>query len=250
MVPASVDVEADGPLSSLASIRKSPEQNFGRCLRKWGYFLVGQSSGTVAPARCKAAFCPWCGPLNAVEVAGAIGLADPERMVRFSLVGRSWQDAQWRIEEVVRDVRAEGYGFEYCAHIEPNPRETGRHAHLWQKGSYVPQAFLQERCLAHGMGYPDIRRFRRKGGPKVSYGVKLAGIDYGLKLAERKDALEVYLEHNGGRLCHHSRGFFRDELGEVCGLTEGRAAWRRLVTEEPEDWALVCRPEWESGVRG
>jgi hypothetical protein len=96
------------------------------------------------------------------------------------------------------------------------------------------------------MGFPDIRRFRRRGGPKVSYGVKLAGVDYGLKLIERQDALEVYLECNGGRLCHHSRRFFADENGQACGLGEGRKAWRRLVTTEPEEWVLIHRPDLEA----
>lgn len=247
-VAEGVTATADGAaLSSLASIRRSPVGPPAlRCPRKLGYFLVGAFSGAIVPARCKAHWCAVCGPLNAQEVAGAIGLTGPERFILFTRIGSSWADAQWRIEEVVRDVRAAGYRFEYCLHIEPNPKGTGLHGHLYQWGDYVPQAFLQERCLAAGMGWPDIRAWRPRGGPKVSYGLKLAGIDYGLKLAKRAEALGLYLDANGGRLAHSSRSFFRDEYGVSVGQLGGREAWRRLVVgDAAEEWQLVCRPDWE-----
>jgi hypothetical protein len=168
-------------------------------------------------------------------------------MVRLSLVRERWRDTSWRLRNVVEDIRAEGYRFEYCVHVEPNPAGTGHHAHMYQKGDYVPQAYLQERSQAHGFGIPDIRKFVRRGGPKVAYGLKLAGIDYGLKLASRQDSLDSYLGVNGGRLCHHSRRFFADESGSSCGLGEGRKAWRRLAfgEQEVETWALTYRAEWE-----
>jgi len=168
-------------------------------------------------------------------------------MVRLSLVRERWRETQWRLNELVRDVRGSGRRFEYCLHVEPNPAGTGHHAHMYQKGDYVPQAFLQDRCQAHGFGIPDIRKFVRHGGPKVAYGLKLVGLDYGLKLAEREDSLDIYLRCNGGRLCHHSRRFFADETGTSCGVLAGRKAWRRLAfgEQEPETWALTYRAEWE-----
>jgi hypothetical protein len=207
--------------------------------------LVGQESGRIVPARCSAAWCWYCGPVNAQEVAGAIGLANPERLVRLSLVGDEWQTTRDRVKHLVEDIRAEGYRFEYVMHVEPNPRGTGRHAHLYQRGDYIRQRRLQELCFLNGLGIPDIRAFKRKGGPKVGYGVKLAGIDYGLKLVERADALDEYLVCNGGRLSHQSRGFFADEFGKACGVGEGRRAWRRLCTTDPEAWGLQHRPDWE-----
>ena len=252
--------DAAGVASSLALLRRSVGEESGvegvgpdvdRCPRRLGWFLVGQSTGQVVAARCGAAFCVWCGPAKAQEVAGAIGLAAPERMVRLSLVRERWRDTSWRLRNVVEDIRAEGYRFEYCVHVEPNPAGTGHHAHMYQKGDYVPQAYLQERSQAHGFGIPDIRKFVRRGGPKVAYGLKLAGIDYGLKLASRQDSLDSYLGVNGGRLCHHSRRFFADESGSSCGLGEGRKAWRRLAfgEQEAETWVLTYRAEWEEVSR-
>jgi hypothetical protein len=209
---------------------------------------VGQETGQIIPARCTASFCGWCGPLRAREVAGAIGLAEPERLVRFSGLRGTWRENQWRIRQVVYDLRRAGYVFEYCVHCEWNPKETGYHAHLYQVGSYVPQAFLQSCCVGHGLGLPDIRAFHARGGPGEAYGLKLAGLDYGLKLSKRKEALERYLRLNGGRLSHQSRRFFRNLEGQRCGLTEGRAAFRSLRADGVESsWRLVFHDEWEGG---
>jgi hypothetical protein len=208
--------------------------------------MLGQSSGLVVPARCGASWCWYCGPFNAQEIAGAIGLADPERMVLLTLVGESWAETQRKVQHLVYEIRRVGYEFRYVMHVEPNPRGTGRHAHLYQKGDYIPQDFLQERCLAAGLGIPQIRAFERKGGPKVAYGVKLAGVDYGLKLTERAESLGEYLTVNGGRLSHQSRGFFADDVGATCGLVDARRAWRRLCTSTPEVWELHHRPDWEA----
>ena len=235
--------------SSLALIRKSPVENQAlRCPRRRGWFLVGGDTGQVIPVKCKASFCGWCGPLRAREVAGAIGLAEPERLVRFSGLRASWAENQWRLEKVVSEVRQAGFVFEYCLHCEWNPKETGYHGHLYQVGAFVPQTFLQSCCLRHGFGFPDIRKFRRRGGAEVTYGLKLAGLDYGLKLSLRQEALERYLEVNGGRLSHQSRHFFRNLDGERCGLTEARAAFRSLRADGVESaWRVEFHEAWEGG---
>ena len=237
--------------TSLALIRKSRVENQAlRCPRRRGWFLVGGETGQVIPVKCKASFCGWCGPLRAREVAGAIGLAEPERLVRFSGMRATWAENQWRVEEVVREIRAAGYVFEYCLHCEWNPKETGFHGHLYQIGSFVPQAFIQSSCLRHGLGYPDIRKFRSRGGPGEAYGLKLAGLDYGLKLSKREEALDRYLDLNGGRLSHQSRRFFRNLEGERCGLTEARAAFRCLRADGVESsWRVEFHDEWEGGEK-
>jgi hypothetical protein len=240
--------EVDGGSSSLALLRRTLLENqVLRCPRRFGWFLIGGETGQVIPARCKASFCGWCGPIRAREVAGAIGLANPERLVRLSLLRGSWRETQWRVWKVVYELRAAGYVFEYCLHVEPNPKETGYHGHLYQVGAFVPQAFLQSCCLRHGLGFPDIRKFERRGGPEVTYGLKLAGLNYGLKLAQRQDSLDRYLEVNGGRLSHQSRAFFRNAAGDPCGLTEARAAWRSLAVAGvgQESWSIGFHPEWE-----
>ena len=185
--------------------------------------------------------------MNAGQVAGAIGLARPERLIGLSLVGEDWQTVRARVRRLRYDLRHQlGRRFEDCWHVEPNPAGTGHHVHAWQRGGFVPQGVLSRLADARGMGRVcDIRAWRPEGPLAEGYGLKLAGVRYGLKLAESSDQMFTYLEANGGRLVHASRGFWRDELGEPCGQKAARRAWCRSVAEgdgEEHDWQLRLIP--------
>jgi hypothetical protein len=138
------------------------------------------------------------------------------------------------------DLMGEGLDVDWCWHVEPNPAGTGHHVHAWQRGSFVPQARLSELADGCGMGrVVDVRRWRPRRGPSVAYGLKLAGIGYGLKLAESARELETYLSANGGRLVHNSRGYWRDSSGAACSLRDARSSWAALCADDPGPW--VCR---------
>jgi hypothetical protein len=202
--------------------------------------LLNRSTGQTVPARCKAHKCPYCLPINARLVAGALALAGPQRAVRLSLVGDDWGIARNRMKQLTLAVRRDGYDWNMAWHREPNPAGTGHHVHGWQRGAdYVPQARLQELCQRVGMGIPYIEKIRQTG--PITYGLK--GIDYGLKLADAEDQGATYLEVNGGRIVHSTRGFWRDEHGQGVGLREAMSAaarvWAKLDPDEDADWVLT-----------
>lgn len=177
---------------------------------------MSRSSGAVIPAPCRANFCEACGPRKAWKVAVAVDLAAPERLVRFSLVGPDHKTQRSRISRVVYDLHSLGFLWEHWGAVEVNPRGTGFHFHAWQRGDFVPQGILQRVCDRRGMGYPDIRKWRRVGGgsPGAAYGLK-ASAAYGLKG-------ESVLDLNGGRFGSHTREFFggplREKLSEAAAM--------------------------------
>jgi hypothetical protein len=135
------------------------------------------------------------------------------------------------------DLRAAGLEVDWCWHVEPNPAGTGHHVHGWQRGDFLPQGILSEMADGCGMGRVcDVRKWRPKGGPAVSYGLKLAGIGYGLKMAEGERQLEEYLRVNGGRMVHSSRGFWVDVEGKRCSLRDARQSWSQLSGDDVGPW--------------
>lgn len=232
-----VSTTGEGPkapsLATNGELRHFVETEIGsRCPRKLGFVMLSLSTGVVMPARCDANFCPYCAPIKASQIARAMALAEPERMIRLSLIPDRFPDSQRAVKSLVKWLRRNFGRVELCYSIEPNPKGTGNHAHAWQHGPRkIPQAALQEACHRVGLGFPDIRRWRNRGGA-TGYGLK--GIGYGMK----SDDLETFLDLNGGRLVHATRDFFRDgRQGER--LTMGEA--KRLAAPESEDpgpWVL------------
>lgn len=210
---------------------------------------MDQLSGEVVPASCGANFCSVCGRRNASETAGAIGLASPDRFILLTDCGGDWQTRRARTNRLVHDLRGEFGPMDVAWHGEPNPKETGHHEHMFQRGaSKIPQRALSSLARRRGFGgICFIRRWRPAGPAAHGYGLKLAGVGYGMKMAEAEESLGVYLGENGGRLVHGSRGFWRDENGERCTLGAAREAFvRTLRTEDVErEWVRFWRPEWD-----
>jgi hypothetical protein len=85
----------------------------------------------------------------------------------------------------------------------------------------------------------DIRRWETKGA-RAGYGMKLAGVGYGLKEAEAAATMGTYLRANGQRLVHASRGFWRDLDGEPCGQREAMVSWAKQAgASDDGQWQLV-----------
>lgn len=193
------------------------------CPNSSGRVIVELHSGTVYPDRCRTLGCAFCLPLNARRRALAITYAQPQRMVRLSWVAPDDDEspcttARLRIDLMRRNLTRMGYvPGEYTWTIERNPKETGYHAHMLQRGPSIPQKKLQEACMRAGAGYPWIKRIERKGIWTSRYGLKGFGADgYGLKgfrpNGDPTDALRI----NNGKTEHHSRGFFAIE-GDAIG---------------------------------
>jgi hypothetical protein len=209
-----------------------------RCPRKEDYRWQHEDTGEIRPARCRANFCPWCGPVNASLVAGAISLAGVERMGTLTQVGDDWQTMRARMFRLAYDLRR-SHELAWAWHIEPNPKGTGHHAHFFQRGDFLPQRELSRLADSRGMGkVADIRKWETKG--KAGYGLKLAGVSYGLKQAQAEDTMRTYLRANGGRLVHTTRAFWRDLDGQAVSQREAMVAWaRRAGTEDDGKWQLV-----------
>lgn len=211
-------------LASLASTDQTEPTGDGlTCPRSSGRVIIELYSGQVYPDRCRASQCAFCLPLNARRRCLAITYAAPTRMIRLSWVASESDQspcdtARTRVGLMRRNLIRMGYApGEWSWTIECNPKETGYHAHMLQRGPSIPQRKLQEACMRGGAGIPWIKRIERQGVWTSRYGLKGFGADgYGLKgfrpNGDAKEALRI----NNGRMEHHSRGFFAIE-GDAIG---------------------------------
>lgn len=203
--------------------------------------VVELVSGQVFPDRCRSQQCAVCLPLNARRRALAITMAEPQRMIRLSLVaqqdsGSPCRTALIRIKRIRQALQRMGHDpGEWTYTIEPNPKGTGFHAHCLQRGKYIPQAELQTACERAGAGLPHINAIKRTGHFTSRYGLKGFGADgYGLKTFRANGEPTEALRLNNGRLEHHTRAFFEYE-GEIFGVRQmERLAITRLNQDSPK----------------
>jgi len=146
----------------------------------------------------------------------AITASRPQRILRISLVAEHgdpnpFATARIRVKRVREALQYRGVDCgEWTWTVEQNPSRTGYHAHLLQHGPSFKQAVFQEACLAVQAGIPWIKAITRTPGRIARYGLKGYGADgYGLKKFRAPGDAEFALYINGGRLEHHSPGFFR-----------------------------------------
>ena len=222
-----------------------PEPAPERCPRKLDWHMLNETTGEVIPASCGAQFCAYCGPRHAYKVGLAIALAQPQRHGRVSLVGDTWELVQARMNRLRYDLRSDGTKVEWIWMVEANPRGTGHHAHFWQHGDFIPQDRLQRLCERRGMGIPWIGAWKARkpqsGDPDalqtVIYGMK--GAAYGLKATATTSGLAEHLRLNGGRLEHHSRGFFREGDQQLSKADAIKRATELVHAEDgPDHWVL------------
>jgi hypothetical protein len=194
-------------------------------------------SGDVFPAGCKRLTCQACLPRRARRRTLAITAVQPYRMIRLSLVADSedeepWTTARKRINRTRSVLRRNGQDpGEWTFTIERNPKSTGFHAHCLQSGLYIAQSTLQSASKSAGAGIPYINAIKRPGMWSSQYGLKGFGADgYGLKTYRSIGSQHEALRINGGRLEHHSKGFFT-------------IAGRRYGVRQAERVALVVRNE-------
>lgn len=247
-----------GQPSSLALYRESvptldPEKPLSRCPRKLEFVMYNVTSGNIAPARCKTNGCAYCGPVNARLIAGAIALAAPSRALLLTSVGDHFPTIRNRVKKFTYRLRKEVPQSEMVWHIEPNPQGTGHHLHGWQRGDFIPQHRLSALSDGSGMGsVAFISQIRQKDPMKLGYGLKLAGVGYGLKLSQAEATMGEYLEANGKRLVHATRGFWQVD-GHKTGQREAMAEWsRRWGNDNGEtgQWQLVRLDQLRSVLGG
>lgn len=219
-----------------------PPSGLERCPRKIGWRLRNLVTGEVVPARCESNRCAYCLPRNARRRGLAIGYACPERAITLTQVGDDPDVVRARMKRVRYDLVQAVGRFEWVWHVEPNPRGTGHHVHAWQHGDFVPQKTLSAIAQRRGMGEVAWIERVRASSAAGGYGMKLAGIDYGMKAvtAELDEAATVYLQANKGRLHHQSRGYWRHPNGEsIEGVKAAvRAAEAAVGRPRPDEWVM------------
>ena len=188
--------------------------------------------------------CPVCGPVEAFKLASAIALGEPERLVTLTRVGDTWAERRARMKRLRHDLVQELGAVEWAWSVEPNPRGTGHHVHAVQWGDFLPQRRLSQMADRRGMGrVVDVRALDRHAGSSL-YLVKMAADAYGLKQATSATDREAFIDANGGRLLHTSRGFWRDGQERIRGGRPRRVAVARAM--ERMHGCSECRHHWSS----
>lgn len=219
------------------------------CPSRRGLVHVGLRTGRIAPLRCERLDCPVCIVVEAFKVAGAIALACPTHALRVSLVGDSWPIAQRRMNRLREYLSAEGDAGEWIWHVECNPAGTGHHAHVWMHGDQFPDQSELSRCAVRaGLGadvyVESIRTPLRDdqglvvGAGAMSYGMK-AVLVVPTDLDKLTPEQSHYLEVNGRRLFHASRGFWRDGRGnQLHGKRAAISGAQRGRQQVRERWSV------------
>jgi hypothetical protein len=179
------------------------------------------TTGKTFAVRCRLLKCSFCLEKQARlrQVAAAVSL--PERMIGISLIADETssmpiKQARARMQDIRQGLKRRNQPMgEYCWTIEHNPRGTGYHTHMLQRGGYIRQSLLQSACESAGAGIPYIKAIKGAEQTVAGYGLKgFQASGYGYKGFGDDSLARDALAMNGGRLDHHSRAFY-----QVAGIT-------------------------------
>ena len=167
--------------------------------RRWVNLRTGELGGLVS---CKSIRCAACAPKEIARRVRRIAGAGPERFITLTDLPAEYQAARLEEKRIRQELRRRGYKLEWAVAHELT--QSGlRHAHVLQKGSYIPQ-----RVLAEITGRVcDIRRIKSATGA-AGYALKeaLRTVEYATKGSEY---LDEHLSLNGGWLVRTTKGYFR-----------------------------------------
>lgn len=233
------------PITTNRSPENDPEPDENAagqgCPNTRGMWFLNDLTAAMLPARCRRNACQYCLHGNARQRARAIAYSKPERAILLTQAGDDWQTVRPRMYRLKYEAqKALGNPFEWVYHVEPNPKGTGHHVHAWQKGAFIPQALLSD--VADSVGFGPFARINkiRAVGNAASYGLK--GLGYGLKGALAVETSAAYLQANGRRLTHQSRGFFVDSEGNPSAVRHSERAAAATGAPEVGTWHLVSGP--------
>lgn len=226
-----------GPSSLVPSHQTVPQSERPECPNpKPDVRLVNRDTGQVRPVGCGRLSCWVCASYLAWRRGLAIAWARPERRFDLTLVGEDWTTVRGRMKRLRFDIADAGYEVEWSWSVEPNPKGTGHHIHGHQKGGYIPQAELSKMAVRQGMGEVVYIKATERYGSSKGYGMK--ALTYGIKGASREDSHGLHLDLNGGRLTHHSRGFYGAPVREA-----ERMAVESRRGGEPSPWLIATVAE-------
>lgn len=195
--------------SSLVLSSETGERALARCPRRGSTLLFDVNDPTRwIEAGCDAYVCPWCGPRKARQFSYGVTWVTTQvkqpRFLTLTQVPEDFQAVREEVKDLARRMRKEGFATEWAWTLEVGKQTGMRHLHAVQHGSYVPQRDLQ-RLWGRRV---DIRTAKPQKAAVAGYIAKGAGpvVKYMNKGAQEDYA--AWLELNGGRPFHSSRGFF------------------------------------------
>lgn len=101
--------------------------------------LIDIETGEVmGSAGCKTYGCAFCGPRRLWMLELALTFARPQRFVTLTRCANDKRARQLEVADLTRRLRGAGFAWEVAWAAEVNPKGTGSHIHLLQKGDYVP----------------------------------------------------------------------------------------------------------------
>lgn len=199
--------------------------------------LLSLDTGQVRPVPCRRLGCPPCLRRASWRRSLAIAYAQPERFITLTQVGSDWSTIRNRVKALRYAVNKKLGALEWTWNVEKNPAGTGHHVQAWQRGDFLAQHELSRLAVSYGMGEVVDIRWWRSGGE--SYALKEA---YAVKEARQASG---FLERNGGRLTHQSRGFFGGPVREV-----EKDAVAAKLGPTGETWKVVTLSELHRASRG
>lgn len=214
--------------SLVSRVRDLPGDSCPNSVGSW----LDRRTGQLVPNRCRRVSCDYC-ILKEIRARGyAIMRAKPERMILLTGVTGNYRTTQRQMNRLAEKLRAKGVRYQHDWHVEANPAGTGWHVHAYQHGD-DPSPYLAGVAASVGLGWT---------GRVIDYTHHRGPIDYGMKRAADPRTRHEYLDVNGGRLSHHTRGFYRDRQDNPIALSValGRRRPKATDTSRGTDLRAPC----------
>jgi hypothetical protein len=215
--------------ATFSSAPRAPVSKVPPCPNMKGFYFLDEASGAVIPARCGRNTCPSCARANAYRIGMAVAMAEPRWSIHITKVGHQWATVQRHVNRIVEYVRRPGNSLVMAWFVEHDPHGEDHHVHGYGRADDIGYETWQATAKAVGTGSIHIQKRRSDTREPVLYGLKtvLRGTD---------DDVREFLDLNGGRLVHASRGFWRDRRARPTTL---RIAMKEAAQRLPGHWVLT-----------
>nr|CRY97195.1 hypothetical protein [uncultured prokaryote] len=179
------------------------------CPRKPSIVLVACSDPTrYVFAGCDAYQCVTCGPKKTQGLSLAMAWrqtqVDRTRLMTLTMAPTEWQARRQKMRHVTLWARKQGYAWNTAWTTEMGSKTGMIHIHAIQWGDYIPRNVLQERW-GHIV---DVRAIKKPGTKSSGYLTKESQKVANYLTKEASEGYQSWLELNGGRPIHTTRGYF------------------------------------------
>lgn len=218
--------------------------------------LTNELTGEIKlGGNCQKPSCPWCGPVAAHRRAEAMARSHPEFLMTITQAPREgWDRIRRGINKLLDRLRARHPNAEVVYVVENDPNgDDAPHIHgLVHSAPTLTGATLSEVAALTGFGpevnlqrLPDFRRGTKafESAASMCSRYMLKGVVYEkVGTPQAAEGLRLHLEANGGRLEHHTRGFYRGPDGEPVSVRDA------VSNTRPPDRGWTVVPNRESVV--